>query len=108
MGPVVSTITYRHRGGEQVVEADDGESVMRAAVRAGVPGIIGQCGGQAVCATCHVRVEAGDTDGLPAPDEDEDDTLEGVDDRHERSRLGCQLIAGDHFESLTVTVATGG
>lgn len=104
----MNTITYRHRAGEQVVGADDGESVMRAAVRAGVPGIVGQCGGQAVCATCHVHVDAGDTNGLPELDEDEDDTLEGVDDRRERSRLGCQLVAGDHFASLTVTVATGG
>lgn len=101
------TITYRHRDGERVVEAGDGESVMRAAVRAGVPGIVGQCGGQAVCATCHVHVEVlgdGQAD-LPEPDEDEDDTLEGVIDRRASSRLGCQLVAGDHFTSLTVTVA---
>ncbi len=102
------TITYRHRGGQQVVEAADGQSLMRAAVGAGVPGIIGQCGGQAVCATCHVYVDAEDLPHLPEVDEDQDDTLEGVPDRRETSRLSCQLVAGDGFDSLTVTVADGG
>lgn len=102
------TIVYRHHGTEQVVQTTDGESVMQAAVDAGVPGIIGQCGGQAVCATCHVYVEADDAAGLPEVDEDEDDTLEGVAERRETSRLSCQLVAGQDFSSLTVTVADGG
>ncbi|WP_442800067.1 hypothetical protein [Nocardia sp. NBC_01730] len=31
---------------------------MHAAVHNGVTGIVGECGGQAMCATCHVLVRA--------------------------------------------------
>ena len=43
-------------GAQRVVDANVGESVMAAAVRNGIEGIIGECGGQAMCATCHVYV----------------------------------------------------
>ncbi len=43
-------------GAQRVVDAHAGESVMAAAVRNGVPGIIGECGGNCSCATCHVYV----------------------------------------------------
>ena len=38
-------------------DAENGSSVMEAAVRAGVPGIEAECGGACACATCHVYVE---------------------------------------------------
>src|ERR1700733_4974895 len=43
-------------GTERAVDATLGESVMAAAVRNGVPGIVGECGGNCSCATCHVYV----------------------------------------------------
>ena len=44
-------------GDERAIDATLGESVMATAVKNGVPGIIGECGGNASCATCHVWVD---------------------------------------------------
>lgn len=89
-------------GDSRDVEVEPGVSVMRAAILNGVDGIIGECGGQAMCATCHVFVER--TDGeLPEVGDDEEEMLEcTADERLENSRLGCQLRAGDHFDELVV------
>lgn len=87
---------------EQVVEADDGASVMRAAIMNGVDGIVGECGGQAMCATCHVFVER--VDGtLPDVGDDEDEMLDCTAvERRSNSRLGCQLAAGEDFAEIRV------
>ncbi len=44
-------------GREQNVQGTNKSSVMQAATSAGVPGIIAECGGSAMCETCHVYVE---------------------------------------------------
>jgi 2Fe-2S ferredoxin len=44
-------------GNRKPVDAHPGESGMQAAVRAGIGGIIGECGGSCMCATCHVHVD---------------------------------------------------
>lgn len=100
-------ITYHHPDGNvDVIDADPGTSVMRAAVTNGVAGIIGECGGQAMCATCHVYVRPEYLDGLPEMGDDEDEMLDCTvgprDD--ERSRLSCQLTVGEAFEELEVDV----
>ena len=98
----MSRITYLSPGEEPTsLEVADGVSVMRAAINEGVRGILGECGGQAMCATCHVYVEEVDGE-LPEPGEDEEEMLEcAVAPRLEESRLGCQLLAGD-FAAITV------
>ncbi|WP_324651326.1 2Fe-2S iron-sulfur cluster-binding protein [Georgenia sp. H159] len=101
------TVTYHHPDADpDVVEAEDGTSVMRTAVGHGVPGIVGECGGQAMCATCHVYVREEYLDGLPEISDDEDEMLDCTtaprDD--ERSRLSCQLKCGTHFDRLEVDV----
>lgn len=99
------TIVYHHADGQvDEVEAAEGASVMRTALDKSVKGIIGECGGQAMCATCHVMVR-GDVE-LPEISDDEDEMLEcTVDDREDNSRLGCQLVAGRDFDRLEVDVA---
>lgn len=96
------TITYIHpTGAEDRVEVTDGVTVMRAAIQNGVAGIVGECGGQAMCATCHVYVAPGL--GLPAPSDDEDEMLDGTAcERTTESRLGCQLRAGTDFDTIEV------
>lgn len=94
-------------GVERVVDAQAGDTVMSAAVRVGVPGIIGECGGNASCATCHVwvREEFRDLVGEPEPGGLEDDLLDlGVSERRDCSRLGCQIPVTDELDALTVDV----
>lgn len=89
-------------GTQHDVEVATGVSAMRAAILNGIDGIVGECGGQAMCATCHVFVESSDRP-LPNIGDDEDEMLDcTVEDRLENSRLGCQLKAGDDFDELVV------
>lgn len=100
------TITYHQPDGRtSTLTVDDGTSVMRAAVTNGVPGIVGECGGQAMCATCHVHVRPGHDDALPPVGEDEEEMLEcTTEERTDRSRLGCQLVLGGALQELDVDV----
>jgi len=83
-------------GTERVLEASPGDSVMQTAVRNGVAGIVGQCGGSLSCATCHVFLESGE---FAPVSEDEDDMLEvAATDREDNSRLSCQLVLAEGQE----------
>ena len=49
------TVTYIScEGTKQKFEIPVGKRVMQAAIANGVDGIVAECGGQAMCATCHV------------------------------------------------------
>ncbi len=93
-------------GQEFAVDAAIGESVMAAAVKNGVPGIVGECGGNASCATCHVWVREEFASAVgPPPNDMEEDLLDlAVSERREGSRLSCQLSVGPDLEGLTVDV----
>lgn len=72
---------------------DAGTSEMKGAVTKGVAGIVGECGGQAMCATCHVYVRPEYFGGLPETGADEEEMLHctAAPRDTERIRLGCQL-----------------
>lgn len=92
-------------GASRTVDARAGESVMAAAVRNGIPGIIGECGGNCSCATCHVYVDATFANAVGTVGEMEDDLLDlGVADRRESSRLSCQILLTEDLDGLTVHV----
>ncbi|MFV9432033.1 2Fe-2S iron-sulfur cluster-binding protein [Rhodococcus aetherivorans] len=91
-------------GTERVIDGVAGDSVMSTAVRNGVSGIVGQCGGSLSCATCHVYLAEEDHRHFEAPSEDEDDMLDcTASDREDSSRLSCQLILREGVD-LHVTI----
>ena len=100
------TIVYvQPDGSRREVEASAGTSVMRTAVLNDVPGIVAECGGSLMCATCHVYVEPGDLDRVPPCSDEEDEMLEVTEaERRETSRLSCQLTVEDALDGLTVHV----
>lgn len=89
-------------GSEKAAEADIGETVMKVAVRLEVDGIEGECGGEMSCATCHVQPRPGWD--LPVSSTEEEEMLEMVDHRGERSRLGCQIRLTDELDGLVLDV----
>jgi len=97
---------YRSGDDSDIVEADTGVTVMRAAIENGVQGIVGECGGQAMCATCHVFVREPYLHKLPPIDDDEDEMLDCTATPRDarRSRLGCQLTLGVELEEVEVDV----
>ncbi|MDJ0357799.1 2Fe-2S iron-sulfur cluster-binding protein [Paenarthrobacter sp. PH39-S1] len=103
----MTKLSFHHSDGSiDVVETDSETSIMRAAVTNGVRGIVGECGGQAMCATCHVYVRPEYLGGLPGIGDDEDEMLDCTADPRDdvRSRLGCQIKLGTGFDELEVDV----
>ncbi|ALQ31656.1 ferredoxin [Arthrobacter sp. YC-RL1] len=100
------TIIFEQPNGTATeVEVTDGCNIMRAAVSNGIAGIVGECGGQAMCATCHVYVAPEDAASLSDISEDEDEMLDcTAAERTEFSRLGCQVRLGGATQQLRVTV----
>ncbi len=92
-------------GIERVVDGTVGESVMKAAVLNGVPGIVAECGGNCSCATCHVWVAEEFIPGVGEPGEMEEDLLDlAVTERRPGSRLSCQIPISDALAGLTVEI----
>ncbi|MFJ9173703.1 2Fe-2S iron-sulfur cluster-binding protein [Streptomyces sp. NPDC102360] len=90
-------------GGEDTVEADAGTSVMQAAMVHDVPGIVAECGGSMMCATCHVYVDPDWAERLQPCGEVEDEMLESAaSPRQESSRLSCQITMTDELDGLVV------
>jgi 2Fe-2S ferredoxin len=102
----VPKVVYVDTAGiERAIEADSGETLMSAALRTGVPGIVGECGGNSSCATCHVWVRDEFRDAVGVPGDLEEDLLElGVTERREGSRLGCQIEIDHTLNGLVVDV----
>jgi 2Fe-2S ferredoxin len=87
------------------VDAAVGSSVMHAAITHGVNGIVAECGGNLLCATCHVYVDAGWLGRLPAKDPDEDAMLdETATTRRPNSRLSCQIVLDPTLDGILVTL----
>lgn len=97
-------ITFIHPDGHaERVEAETGDSAMRAAVVYGLDGIVGECGGSAVCATCHVYVDEGWIGRLIAVGDDEDALLDGAACvRKPNSRLSCQITITPGLDGLVL------
>ncbi|HWS73528.1 MAG TPA: 2Fe-2S iron-sulfur cluster-binding protein [Quisquiliibacterium sp.] len=101
-------ITFiEHDGTAHQVEATSGNSLMRAAVDNGVPGIDADCGGQCACATCHVYVEpewlgrTGDRSTM------EQSMLGFAAVTQDNSRLSCQITVTDALDGLVVRMPEG-
>jgi len=100
----MTTITFIHPDNRsESVDAGDGASVMLAALTHGVDGIVAECGGNAVCATCHVYVDEAWLPKLAPVAADEDDLLDGTaTERLPNSRLSCQIKITPALDGLVL------
>lgn len=100
------TITYVLKDGNtKTVAAANGKTLMELAIASNVRGIDAECGGCCSCATCHVYIDPAWLDKLPAPDEMENELLEGVAaERTDASRLSCQIVLSDALDGMIVHV----
>ncbi|TPK96490.1 (2Fe-2S)-binding protein [Mesorhizobium sp. B2-4-14] len=93
-------------GERREVSAAEHESVMEAATRHGVDGIVAECGGSCMCATCHVYVEAAFLECVGEPQEIENEMLHlTASERRAGSRLSCQIIMSSTLDGITIKVA---
>lgn len=92
-------------GGEETrLNLADGQSLMEAAVHAGIDGIDADCGGQLACATCHVVIAPEWFERLPAATPDERDMLGYVAVPADTSRLSCQIRLAPELDGLIVAI----
>jgi 2Fe-2S ferredoxin len=105
----MAKITFNHAGGDvDVLDVEPGTSLMRAAVTNGVAGIVGECGGQAMCATCHVYVRPEYAQALPGMGDDEDEMLDCTTaERMDSSRLACQIKIDAELPEIVVDIPAG-
>ena len=92
-----------HDGASRSLSPSTGQSLMRAARRAGVDEIAADCGGCLTCATCHVYVDAPWLASLKPAGPDELAMLEmTAAERRPNSRLSCQVELTSALDGLTV------
>jgi 2Fe-2S ferredoxin len=90
-------------GARTTLDVPDGTSLMMAACDEGLRGIVGECGGNAMCATCHVYVDVPWLAKLAAKSEEEDALLDGTAaERRPNSRLSCQIFASAALDGIVV------
>jgi 2Fe-2S ferredoxin len=78
---------------------------MQVALAHDVPGIIGECGGSAMCATCHIYVDEDQLSRLDAIAPIEEAMLGSTAaPRRPTSRLGCQIALTETLHGLVVCV----
>lgn len=101
---MVQVTFIEHNGDRRSVEAEEGSSLMEAAVGNGVLGIDADCGGQCSCATCHVILDDDWFKRLPLGSDMEDSMLEINMERTDHSRLSCQIEVTKAMAGMTVTL----
>ena len=97
-------ITYISNDGITTrVDVPVGDSVMEGAVQNSIDGIVAECGGSCMCATCHVYVEEKFLPLLDAIDETQEAMLEcTASERKSNSRLSCQIKVRVELDGLIV------
>ena len=90
---------------QQSVDIEAGKSIMQAALQAGISGIVAECGGSAMCGTCHIYVEDAFLERLEPIQSVEEEILEAVpQNRQANSRLSCQVEMTHHLDGIVVHV----
>ncbi|MES2517679.1 MAG: 2Fe-2S iron-sulfur cluster-binding protein [Bacteroidota bacterium] len=99
-------ITYiENNGTEHQVELPLGATLMEGAVQNDIKGIVAECGGSCMCATCHVYIDEQFLDLLPEMEEEEDEMLDGATaERRDNSRLGCQVRVSKQLDGIIVRI----
>jgi len=97
-------VTYISSTGETTtIDVPVGTTVMENAVKNGIDGIVAECGGAMLCATCHVYVDPAFVDLLDPLDADQDEMLGSTAaERKANSRLSCQIVMKPQLAGLIV------
>ena len=98
-------IYTEHNGTRHEVEVRPGMTVMEGARDNGVPGIDADCGGACACSTCHVYVDRGRLDRVPAQEAMEGGMRDfAYQTDPETSRLTCQIKVTPDLDGLVVHI----
>ncbi|MGW6332925.1 2Fe-2S iron-sulfur cluster-binding protein [Nocardia rhamnosiphila] len=100
-----SRVIFVHQGHSTQVEVLIGTSMMRAATDNLVKGVVGECGGDLSCATCHVFVDPAWAQRVSEPSDIELDMLDATaEEPSEYSRLSCQLVCTAETDGIILNI----
>ncbi|HYL85305.1 MAG TPA: 2Fe-2S iron-sulfur cluster-binding protein [Candidatus Angelobacter sp.] len=101
--PKVTYISFK--GDVREIDVAVGTTVMAAALKNGIDGIVAECGGVCMCSTCHVFVDEKFHGMLPPANDTEEAVLEiAAVERQATSRLSCQIKVTDALDGLIVRI----
>lgn len=93
------------KGDAREIEVPVGMTVMAAALKNGIDGIVAECGGVCMCSTCHVFVDKSFFPRLSPASDTEEAVLDiSAEERQPTSRLSCQIKVTDDLDGLIVRV----
>ena len=100
----MARVIYVSAAGEShAVDVPVGTTVMTAALKNGIDGIVAECGGVCMCSTCHVFVDEAFFNRLPPAQDTEEAVLEiAAVERQPTSRLSCQIKVTEDLDGLIV------
>lgn len=92
-------------GREITAEVKEGLNLMQAAVAHNIPNVVGECGGNLSCATCHVYVSEEWASKTGEAEDFEDPMLDVAEaERRPTSRLSCQIKMSPDLDGLVLIV----
>jgi ferredoxin, 2Fe-2S len=99
-------VTYIRSGGRsEVLDVPLGTSIMQAATSNDIDGIVAECGGSCMCATCHVYVDNSWLSKTPPMNPAENEMLDSTaSPRRPNSRLSCQLKMTPEMDGIVVYI----
>lgn len=97
-------VTYISSSGvSRKIDVPAGMSVMQGALNHRVEGILGECGGNCMCATCHVYVDASFLERIPPAKDNEKFMLSiAAEGPRTNSRLSCQIKMTEELDGIVV------
>ncbi|WP_033925845.1 2Fe-2S iron-sulfur cluster-binding protein [Sphingomonas sp. 35-24ZXX] len=99
-------ITDQHGEQHEILDANEGETLMQIASARGIAGILADCGGACSCATCHVYIDPDWSDRAGPPNDVEEAMLDMVADvLQPTSRLSCQVRMTRELDGIVLRVA---
>lgn len=101
----MAVVTFEQPDGRRdTIEAEEGQTLMEAALYNGIEGIQADCGGELACATCQVIIAPEWRDVVPQAQGDELDMLDFAVAKEVGLRLSCQITLEPALDGLTVRV----
>ena len=89
-------VTWKLPDGRAVTaEVSEGTSMMHAAVENNIPNVVGECGGNLSCATCHVYVDAAWAQATGEVGDFEDAMLDAVEAPRSEASRRLRLSVGE-------------
>ncbi|KAA0093617.1 MULTISPECIES: 2Fe-2S iron-sulfur cluster-binding protein [Mycobacteriaceae] len=97
----MSVVTFvSHDGEKREAPLQAGQSLMQVATNNAIPGIDGDCGGEAACGTCHVVVDPQWSELVGLSGAEEEEMLSMNPERQPTSRLSCQMPVSEAWDGL--------